>query len=99
VIEVTYASPLALMHELRAMGATNVLAERARGGLRRDILALALSIYRARFAAPDGRISATFEILTATAWAPHASQQKPLARGSAKMRLADALAPRGESQS
>ena len=27
-------------------------------------------------------------------WVPHESQQKPLARGSAKMRLADALNPK-----
>jgi hypothetical protein len=26
-----------------------------------------------------------------TGWSPHESQQKPLPRGSAKMRLADAL--------
>ncbi len=32
-----------------------------------------------------------FEIITLTAWVPHESQQKPLAPGSAKMRLADAL--------
>ncbi|MGA8600959.1 MAG: SAM-dependent methyltransferase, partial [Beijerinckiaceae bacterium] len=29
-------------------------------------------------------------------WAPHASQQKPLAPGSARMRLADALNAREE---
>ena len=34
---------------------------------------------------------ATFEILTLTGWAPHASQPQPLKPGSAKMRLADAL--------
>jgi SAM-dependent methyltransferase len=98
VVEVTYAHPLALMHDLRAMGATNVLAERSRGGLRRDVLAHAIEVYRRRFAAPDGRVRATFEILTATAWAPHANQQKPLARGSATMRLSDALKPTHETK-
>jgi hypothetical protein len=91
VVEVTYAHPLALMHELRAMGATNVLAERRRTFLRRDVLARAVEIYQQKFHAPGGRIRATFEILTATAWAPHASQQKPLKPGSAQMRLGDAL--------
>jgi len=43
------------------------------------------------FADPDGRLRATFEILTLTGWAPHESQQKPLKPGSARMRLADAL--------
>ncbi len=39
----------------------------------------------------DGRIPASFEIITLTAWAPHESQPKPLRPGSAKARLADAL--------
>jgi SAM-dependent methyltransferase len=91
VVEVTYAHPLALMRELRAMGAGNVLAERRRNFLRRDVLARAIEIYQQRFAVPGGRVRATFEILTATAWAPHASQQKPLKPGSAQVRLGDVL--------
>lgn len=91
VVSVTYAHPLALLHDLRAMGATNVLSERCRTFLRRDVLARAMAIYQARFANADGRVRATFEILTATAWAPHGSQQKPLKRGSATTRLEDAL--------
>ena len=34
---------------------------------------------------------ATFEIVWLSGWAPHESQQQPLAPGSAKTRLADAL--------
>ena len=34
---------------------------------------------------------ATFEVLTLTGWAPHASQQQPLRPGTAAARLADAL--------
>ena len=37
-----------------------------------------------------------FEIVWLSGWAPHASQQKPLAPGSARMRLADALNAREE---
>ena len=48
----------------------------------------AVELFRA---VADGRIKATFEIVTLTGWAPHESQQKPLAPGSAKVRLADAL--------
>ena len=44
-----------------------------------------------RFAAPDGRVPATFELVWLSGWAPHESQQKPLRPGSARMRLADAL--------
>lgn len=40
---------------------------------------------------------ATFEILTATGWAPHASQQQPLKPGSAKTPLADALGAKEQS--
>ena len=86
-----YASALALMHELQAMGAANVLHDRRRTFLRRSTLLRAAGIYGERFARADGRITATFEIITLTGWAPHASQQKPLQPGSASTRLADAL--------
>ncbi|MGF1619911.1 MAG: methyltransferase domain-containing protein [Rhodomicrobiaceae bacterium] len=91
LVTVTYASPLALMHDLRAMGATNVLTERRRTPLRRRTLLHAMEIYFERFAEPGGRIRATFEIIHLLGWAPHDSQQKPLKPGSAAARLADAL--------
>ena len=92
-LTVTYADPLALMHELRAMGAANVLRARRRTPLRRATLMRAVALYQERFGLPNGRVPATFEIITLTAWAPHESQQQPLQPGTAKMRLADALAP------
>jgi SAM-dependent methyltransferase len=88
---VRYASPLTLMQELRAMGAGNVLSDRRRVPVSRGLLLRASQIYVDRFADPDGRIPATFEMLVMTAWAPHESQQKPLQPGSAAMRLAEAL--------
>ena len=57
----------------------------------RGLLLRAAEIYAERFAAGDGRVPATFEILTLTAWAPDDSQPKPLRPGSAQTRLADAL--------
>lgn len=90
VIIVRYADPLRLFADLRAMGETAAFTER-RYGLSRRIVLRALEIYRARFADPDGRVRATFEVLTLTGWAPHESQQKPLKPGSAKTRLADVL--------
>ena len=89
-LTVTYETPLHLMRDLRAMGEANALTER-RGSLRRQTLAKALEIYQAEFALPDGRIPATFEIIFLTGWAPSATQPKPLRRGSATARLADAL--------
>jgi SAM-dependent methyltransferase len=90
-VTVTYRDPLALMLELRAMGASNALVERSRRPLRRATLARAIEVYRERFGLPGGRVPATFEIITLTAWAPHPSQPKPLRPGSATTRLADVL--------
>jgi SAM-dependent methyltransferase len=93
-LTVRYASPLALMHDLRRMGAANALIERRRAPLRRATLRRMIEIYTERFADADGRVRATFEIVWLSGWAPHESQQKPLAPGSAKSRLADALQAR-----
>lgn len=90
-VTVRYAHPLKLLADLRAMGETSVLAERHPKPLTRAVLARAFEIYGEQFADPDGRFPATFEILTVTGWTPHESQQKPLAPGSAQVRLADAL--------
>jgi len=90
-ITVTYPDALALMRDLRAMGETNALSARRRTPLRRSTLARAVAVYGERFGLPDGRITASFEILFLTGWAPDASQPKPLQPGSATHRLADAL--------
>jgi SAM-dependent methyltransferase len=90
-LTVRYETPLALLHDLRKMGATNPLVERSRRPLGRATLQRMMEIYSERFADGDGRIRATFEIVWLSGWAPHESQQKPLAPGSARQRLADAL--------
>lgn len=90
-LAVRYNSALALMRDLRRMGATNILHERLRKPLKRSTLERVTAIYADRFADPDGRIRATFEIIWMSGWAPHQSQQKPLKPGSATQRLADAL--------
>jgi SAM-dependent methyltransferase len=90
-ISVRYDSPLALMYDLRRMGATNVLTERRRKPTRRATLMRMIEIYGDRFADADGRIRATFEIVWLSGWTPHESQQQPLPPGSAQRRLADAL--------
>jgi SAM-dependent methyltransferase len=90
-LTVRYGDVFALMRDLRAMGASNPLVARRRVPLRRATLLRMAEIYHARFADPDGRIRATFQVVTLSGWAPHESQQKPLRPGSAKARLADAL--------
>jgi SAM-dependent methyltransferase len=90
-LTVRYESVFPLMRDLRRMGATNVLTERRRTPLRRATLQRMAEIYGLRFADPDGRVRATFEIAWLSGWVPHESQQKPLKPGSARARLADAL--------
>jgi SAM-dependent methyltransferase len=90
-VTVRYDSALALMRDLRRMGATNILYERQRKPLKRATLTRTVEIYAERFSAPDGRIHSTFEIIWLSGWVPHESQQKPLKPGSAAQRLADAL--------
>jgi len=90
-VVVRYATPIALMQDLRRMGAANMLMDRRRVPLRRATLARMLEVYGERFADPDGRLRATFDVVWLSGWVPHESQQKPLAPGSARMRLADAL--------
>jgi len=90
-VEVSYEHPLKLMADLRMMGESNILIDRPRKGLNRAILQRMAELYFERFADDEGRITATFEVITLSGWKPHESQQKPLRPGSAKMRLADAL--------
>jgi SAM-dependent methyltransferase len=90
-IVVRYDNAFALMADLRRMGATNILVERRRTPTRRATLLRMARIYRERFADPDGRIRATFDVIWLSGWAPHASQQQPLQPGSAKASLAEAV--------
>lgn len=91
LVTVRYRDIFGLLRDLRALGWTNALTARRNTGLRRDTLARAASLYAERFADPDGRLRASFEMVWLSGWAPHESQQKPLRPGSAKARLADAL--------
>lgn len=90
-LTVRYDDAFRLMHDLRAMGATNTLVERSRKPATRQMMLRTAEIYSERFADPDGRIRASFDIVSLSGWAPHESQQKPLRPGSARARLADAL--------
>ena len=91
---VTYATPLHLMRDLKAMGASNCLSERARTPVTRALLLAAVEADGQAFTDGEGRARATFEIITMTGWAPHPDQPRPLRPGSATHRLADALGTR-----
>lgn len=90
-IEVTYENAFKLMADLRAMAETNAVLERSKIPVGRSTLMRAGELYSEKFSDERGRIVATFQIVTLTAWTPHASQQQPLRPGSAKAKLADAL--------
>jgi SAM-dependent methyltransferase len=89
-LTVTYDHPLELLRELGAMGETGgLLAPRPLG---RATLARAIALYQERFESADGRVPATFQLLTLAGWKPDPSQPQPAPRGSGSTRLAEALA-------
>lgn len=90
-VVVRYDSAFALMADLRRMGATNILIERRHTPTRRATILRMAQIYAERFADPDGRIRATFDVIWLSGWAPHESQQQPLRPGSAKASLEAAV--------
>jgi len=69
-VTVRYDNPLKLIADLRQMGETSVLADRHPKPLTRRLLDRTFQLYFERFAGDDGRVPATFEILTLTGWAP-----------------------------
>lgn len=88
---VSYASPIHLMHDLRAMGETNALAGRRRRFAPKALFSEAARLYAEAHAGSDGRVPATFEMIFLTGWAPDPSQPQPLRPGAAGQRLAEAL--------
>lgn len=86
-----YRSALHLMQELRQMGEANALDARQRTVPPRALFPEMAQRYEAAYGDSDGRVSATFELIVLTGWAPDETQPKPLRPGSAAARLADAL--------
>ncbi|KAI4377563.1 hypothetical protein MLD38_015167 [Melastoma candidum] len=79
---VRYGSALELIEHLRAMGETNALLQR-HAVLKRETALATAAIYESMFAAEDGTIPATFQVIYMTGWKEHPSQQKAKKRGSA----------------
>lgn len=94
-LTVRYPDTLALMRELKALGAANPLSDRARRPATRRLVLAAEAAYRRNHADIDGKLRATLDLLWLSGWAPHESQQKPLKPGSARISLAQALNPKG----
>ncbi len=90
-LTVVYPDPFKLITDLRGMGETNATIERRKSFTRRATLLDGLARYRSAFENADGTVPATFQVIYLSGWSPHESQPKPLRRGSAQSRLADAL--------
>jgi SAM-dependent methyltransferase len=90
-VTVRYDTMFDLMGDLRAMGATSSLIARSRTPASRRLFVEAARIYAENFSDPDGRIRATFSTIWLSGWAPAPTQPKPLAPGSARVSLAEAL--------
>lgn len=89
-ITVRFSSLLRLVADLRAMGATNVLAARSRHSFGKRALAAACADFAAR-AEADGRTAEHFSLLYLAGWSPAPDQPKPAQRGSGTVSLAKAL--------
>jgi len=92
-VTVRYEHPLRLLQDLRRMGETNALLERPRAPLSRPVLARAFEVYAQRFGLADGRVPATFEIVTLTGWAPLALRAGPADRRPAARQPAASESP------
>ena len=79
------------MHDLRSMGETNILLEREKTFLRKDILKKTIEIYSNKFLDKSNKISASFDIIYLSGWKYHESQQKPLKPGSGRISISKAL--------
>ncbi len=95
-VTVRHSDALALMHDLRAMGATNSLTERPRSGARRAMFMEAMRLHQQDFGDDDGRVRSTFATVWISGWAPGPDQPKALKPGSATVSLADVLGPFGD---
>jgi SAM-dependent methyltransferase len=91
IVTVTYAHPLKLLHDLRALGETSVLADKSGQMLQRQVLARFSDIYAQKHQTADGRVRATFSLITLSGWSPAGHQPQPKARGSATVSLVQAL--------
>ena len=91
ITECLYNGFYKILHDLRAMAETNVLINRTKYFSRRGLFQYASELYQKQYSRPGKMVSATYEHIYLTGWAPDPSQQKPLRPGSAQSRLADAL--------
>lgn len=89
-LTVRYSSFGRLVGDLRAAGATNILASRSRRPFGRIGLAAAAGDFAAH-AEADGKTPERFEIVHLSGWSPSPDQPRPARRGSGTVSLAETL--------
>lgn len=87
----SYSDFMALLHDIRAMGEANALADRLRRPTRAGVFRQAARLYSGAASDQDGRLLARFDLIVLTGWSPADSQPRPLRPGSAQARLAETL--------
>ncbi|GBR22139.1 methyltransferase [Komagataeibacter nataicola NRIC 0616] len=88
VIELSYATPMGLLADLRHAGETNALRQRARGLTSPALLAEALGRLPRD---ADGSVAQSLHIAVMTGWAPAPTQPRPLRPGQFSVSLEEAL--------
>lgn len=94
-VRLTYGDRLALLRDLRDAGETNAIAERDRRAPARALFPDALMRLPTD---GDGRATVRLHLAMLTAWAPAPSQPKPLAPGTGRIALAEALTGADEAE-
>jgi malonyl-CoA O-methyltransferase len=82
-VQLTYADPVALMRDLKAIGAHNATSGRARGLTGRARFARMTSAYEAW--REDGRLPATYEVIYGAAWGAGERDAAPAVGGEARI--------------
>ena len=90
-LTVRYDTALDLVRDLRAFGVGLHLQDNNNPPLTRKIIARMGEVYAQQHSDPDGRIRASFNLISLAGWVPEESQQKPLAPSTTKKRLAKTL--------
>ena len=86
-IKLRYATPFALLRDLRHAGETNATVQRSRTPPPRALFPMALAAMQDA----DGTLTCTLRLAMLTGWSPAPSQPQPLKPGSAQISLRDIL--------
>lgn len=90
-IVVDFPDIFTLMTDLQAMGESNAVLTREKGGIHKDVLLAAQGIYKELHGNEDGSLPATFRLIYMIGWKKSPDQAKPLERGTGMFSIKDYL--------